>query len=96
MTDLHPLAAQIRTRINANERAMRSLDRVDGFRLERLTDQLRGKLAHLEADMKRPLEGPYGTKGRWGPNGHLPAINDLIRQSAAICERVAIQEVWAA
>jgi hypothetical protein len=93
MTDLHPLAAQIRSRINANERAMRSLDGADSFRLKGLTDQLRRYLDRVET--AQPHELPE-LATLLGATMRGLGINDLIRQSAAICERVAIQEVWAA
>jgi hypothetical protein len=91
MTDLHPLAAQIRTRVNANERAMRSLDRVDRIRLRPLTIELWRNLRRIETAQSHELPE---LEILLGENMLGPRINDLIRQSAAICERdVALKEV---
>lgn len=81
---LQTLATRLTATIAANEAAMRKLDRIDRIRLLPVTDRLKRYRAHLTAEMKRPLAGPYGTNGRWGPNGFGPSIDDLIRQSEAI------------
>ncbi len=52
------------------------------FLLDGLSARLHRLLAALERDLVRPLGGPFGTAGRWGPNGRGPEIADLIRRSA--------------
>ena len=66
--------------IAANE-ACRS-DAAGRFLLDGLSARLRRLIAALERDLARPLGGPFGTAGRWGPNGRGPEIEDLIRRSA--------------
>jgi hypothetical protein len=51
------------------------------FILAGLTQQLRSELAALERDIALPCGGPFGTQGRWGPNGREPGVRDLIRRS---------------
>ena len=52
------------------------------FILDGLSARLARLLAALDRDLVRPLGGPFGTAGRWGPNGRGPEIDDLIRRSA--------------
>jgi hypothetical protein len=52
------------------------------FILDGLSARLARLLAALERDLAQPVGGPFGTVGRWGPNGRAPEIEDLIRRSA--------------
>jgi hypothetical protein len=52
------------------------------FILDGLSARLARLLAALERDLAQPLGGPFGTIGRWGPNGRGREIEDLIRRSA--------------
>ena len=57
-------------------------DAATRFILDGLSTRLARLLAALDRDLARPLGGPFGTAGRWGPNGRGPEIDDLIRRSA--------------
>jgi hypothetical protein len=57
-------------------------DAAGRFILDGLSARLRRLLSACDADLARPLDGPFGTAGRWGRNGRLPEIEDLIRRSA--------------
>jgi hypothetical protein len=57
-------------------------DAAGRFVLDGLSARLARLLAALERDLAHPLCGPFGTTGRWGPNGRGPEIDDLIRRSA--------------
>ena len=53
------------------------------FLLAGLTARLERLLKAVGRDLVRPLVGgPFGTAGRWGPNGRAPEIADLIDRSA--------------
>src|SRR4051794_41435949 len=66
--------------IAANAVPMR--DAAARFVLDGLSARLARLLAALDRDLSRPLDGPFGTAGRWGANGRGPEIEDLIRRSA--------------
>ena len=77
---LHTLLERMTATIAANE--SHRADTAGRFLLGGLNARLRRLLAALERDLARPLGGPFGTAGRWGPNGRGPEIEDLIRRSA--------------
>ena len=77
---LHAQSEAMAATIAAN-RAYPS-DPAGRFMLDGLSARLARLLAALERDLARPLYGPFGTAGRWGPNGRGPEIDDLIRRSA--------------
>jgi hypothetical protein len=85
------LSTQILTCIAANERAHFD-NKASAFILAGLTQQLRSELAALERDIALPCGGPFGTNGRWGPNGREPGVRDLIRRSERERE-MALREV---
>jgi hypothetical protein len=80
---LHLHQHALETAIAAN-RAY-ACDAPDRFVLDGLTARLVRLLVAIERDLSRPpLAGPFGTAGRWGPNGRAPEIEDLIRRSACV------------
>ena len=62
-------------------------DAATRFMLDGLSARLARLLTALDRDLERRLGGPFGTAGRWGPNGRGPEIDDLIRRSAAARRR---------
>jgi hypothetical protein len=80
MAALPALATDMRRCITSNESA-RFDNKAAAFILAGLTQQLRSELAALERDIALPCGGPFGTQGRWGPNGREPGVRDLIRRS---------------
>ena len=56
-------------------------DTAGRFILDGLSARLARLLCALDHDLARPVGGPFGSAGRWGPNGRGPEIEDLIRRS---------------
>lgn len=59
--------------------AIRHADKIDRRLLMDARDRLTRYHAALAADLARPMGGPFGTNGAWGPNAREPGIRDIIR-----------------
>src|SRR6476661_7112924 len=77
--------AAVAATIAAN--AVATGDAATRFILDGLSARLAKLLAALDRDLALPLGGPFGSAGRWGPNGRGPEIDDLIRRSAVARRR---------
>jgi hypothetical protein len=84
MTPLPALIARLTARISANEAAMGRLDRVDRIRLVPVTDRLRRYRDAAQVGLDQPHRR-IEMETLLGPNMRGPKIDDLCRQSEAIC-----------
>lgn len=69
------------------------VDAVGRFALDGLTSRARRYLKAIDAELERGvIDGPNGTVGRFGENGHAPAIRALIREAARHREMGAVNQ----
>jgi hypothetical protein len=81
---LPALITRLTARISANEQAMPHLDRVGRIMLVPVTDRLRRYRDAAQAGLDEPCRR-IEMETLLGPNMRGPAIEDLCRQSEAVC-----------
>lgn len=94
-TLLHAHRQTLLQLIAANESA--PADRAGRFMLDGLSKRARGYLGKIEHELERGVsDGPYGTAGRFGENGHAPTIRALVRESERAREMATVRVEQAA
>lgn len=57
------------------------------FAMRQLADRARSFLARIDAAERNPLDGPFGSLGKWGPNGYGPTIDNLLSDARSFARR---------
>lgn len=94
MTDLATLASDISSAITLASRSIPHVDRIDRRKLMDARDRLDRFHATLLADMKRIVDGPFGTVGCW--QTREPGVRDIIRDVERIARQAPVRRGIAA